>query len=161
MNESWTGHAVVTDLRWLAYGLGCTGLVLLTHAVLRLVRSRADQLVLPVASFLLILGLVNLYAWETRDANAYVSAVALPALREYQTTISNDPSLPNAVRAEIVDALGLVPNELDYETSSDRFATVLDPGWLRTYNEAARRFETMLLILRLTSTYAGESGESS
>ncbi len=142
MNYGWTGRVVVTDLQWLSYALISAGLLFAAHALLRLQRSRADQLVLPVAAFLAVLGLVNTYAWETRDANAYISTVALPALRDYRESIAESRSLSPSQKAEILRTLRPVPNELDYERGSrGGFATVLDAGWLEAYNASARSFE--------------------
>ena len=141
MNASWTGRAAVTDLTWLRYALAFAAVLLGAHVLLRLQRSRADQLMLPAASFLVLLGLVNIHVWETRDANAYVSTSALPALREYRAAIAEDRSLAPGRRDEILRALGAVPNELDYERRSGRFATVLNADWLARYNAAVRRFE--------------------
>lgn len=140
MNAAWTGRVHVSDFVWLAYGVVVLGALLEAHVLLRLQRSRADELVLPVAAFLASLGLVNVYVWEVRDANAYVSTVALPALRDYQSSLVEDRSLRPTRRVEIQYALGDIPNELDFETAS-RSATVLDGDWLRAYNRAARRFD--------------------
>ncbi len=140
MNVSWTGRAIITDFRWLAFALAFGGLLLLVHASLRALRSRSDQLMLPVAAFLVLLGLINIYVWEARDANAYISTVALPVLRDQNAALANDPSLSPTRREEIKAALGPVPNELGYEAGGGRHATVLDSGWLDSYNAAARRF---------------------
>lgn len=140
MNADWTGRVVVSDFRWLVYGIVLAGALFEAHVMLCLQRSRADELILPVAAFLVSLGLVNVYVWETRDANAYVSTVALPALREYEVSLAKDRSLAATRRVEIQYALGAIPNELSFETDS-RSATVLDGDWLRAYNGAVRRFE--------------------
>lgn len=141
MNASWTGRGLVTDLHWLFYGLVFAGAVLGAHAVLRLQQSRVDELVLPVAAFLTALGLVNVYVWETRDANAYVTTVALPALRDYQD------SLAASKREHLAQALGPIPNEIEFERRPGRFATILNPEWLAAYNDAARRLETVRAAL--------------
>src|SRR5713226_8428055 len=46
MNASWTGHATVTDLRLLPLASVFVAAILLAHLLLRLQRSRADQLFL-------------------------------------------------------------------------------------------------------------------
>jgi len=66
INESWTGNAVLADSRWAGYAGVFSGALLAAHGLLRLQRSRGDQLLLPVAAFLAVLGLINVYVRETR-----------------------------------------------------------------------------------------------
>jgi hypothetical protein len=79
MNASWTGDARFSSAEWLQPALGLSAALLVAHVLLRLQRSSADEFVLPIAAFLCALGLINVDVWEKRDANAYVSTVALPA----------------------------------------------------------------------------------
>jgi len=142
MNDSWTGHAVVTNVHWLLFALLLVAGLALAHLLLCLMRSCADETLLPVAALLVALGLVNIYVWETRDADAYISTVALPKVTAYAQAVEADRSIPGGRRAAILDALGPVPNALVYERERrNRFATVLNSGWLDAYNESARRFE--------------------
>ena len=144
MNLSWTGRAAMSNLDWLHYSALCTGAFFAAQALLHLLSGRrADSFLLPIAAFLASLGAINLYVWETRDANAYVSTVALPALREFeQSTLGNAKLTPNQ-KARILTTLGPIPNELDYERQGLGTATVLDRGWLATYNASARRFASL------------------
>jgi cell division protein FtsW (lipid II flippase) len=133
MSFSWTGAPALGSLDWLPFPAVFVGLLLLAHLLLRAQRSRADQAVLPVAAFLALLGLLNTYVWETRDANAYVTTVALPAMRAFQT------DQRKSVRIQVS-----IPNELTYEHAHpDGSATVLDDGWLASYNAAAQRFDRL------------------
>jgi peptidoglycan/LPS O-acetylase OafA/YrhL len=93
MNESWTGRAHLIGHAWALFGLGLVAALWSAHALLRLQGSRADQMLMPVAAFLSAIGLVGLYVWETRDDNAYVSTVAVPALERYRAAIEADPAL--------------------------------------------------------------------
>ena len=145
MNASWTGDARFTNLEWLRYALVFSGAVLACHVLLRIQRSSVDELVVPVAALLCALGLINIYVWETRDANAYVSTVALPAVRDYQGSIAHSRSLAPRLRREILATLRTVPNELEYETGS-RAATVLEPRWVAAYNATVRRFAAATVL---------------
>ena len=69
INDSWTGRAEITDLHWLTVSAAFSGALGLTHLFLRSHRQ-VDQLLLPVAALLVGLGLINIYVWEVRDANA-------------------------------------------------------------------------------------------
>jgi penicillin-binding protein A len=123
VHASWTGRPRLTDIDWAAYGIVFGAALAASQLLLRRARRRVDPLVLPVAAFLALLGLLNLYAWELRDANAYVSTEALPALRSSGLE------------------LGVIPNELDYERPREgRYATVLDDGWRRAVETAIRRY---------------------
>jgi peptidoglycan glycosyltransferase len=147
MNASWTGHALFTDLWWLAFGGVFACALLSAHLLLRIQRTHADQVVLPAAALLMLLGLLNVYVAETRDANAYVTTVALPSIRSYQASAANNAALALEHRADILKRLASTPNELTYERdprnrSRDRFATVLDGGWLGAYNRVVRRLRS-------------------
>jgi penicillin-binding protein A len=149
MNYSLTGQARLADYQWLVFALAFSATLLVAHLLLRLQRSRVDQILLPVAAFLVALGLINIYVWETRDSNAYVSTVALPALRDYQASIANDRSTSVREKRASLESIGPVPNELDYERNEDnrshnRFATVLNSGWLETYNSSVKRLHSWL-----------------
>ncbi len=149
VNYSLTGHARFASHKWLVFALTFSAALLAAHLLLRLQRSRVDQLLLPVAAFLTALGLINVYVWEVRDSNAYVSTVALPALREYKASIAGDRSMDARERRASLESIGPVPNELDYERdeqnrSRDRFATVLDSHWLETYNGFANHLQGWL-----------------
>ena len=144
MNQSWTGLAPVADLQWLPFALVFVLALLLAHLLLRLQRSRVDQMLLPVVGFLVALGLINIYVWETRDANAYISTVALPTIREYRESIAKDPSLSVVQRTTILDRLDPIPSELEFEGDAQQgFATVLNSRWLETYNESVGRFSAL------------------
>lgn len=133
VNETWTGRVAFADVRWLEFALLTVGALFAAHLLLRLLRSRADELVLPVAAFLAALGLVNLYVWELRDADAYVSTVALPALRG----LGDDPATA-AERRELRRWLGPVPNELSATSPN-----VLDPAWRNAYDGVAERYAAL------------------
>jgi penicillin-binding protein A len=139
MTESWTGKARLTGSDWVLPPLLLAAALLGAHALLVAQRSRVDEFVLPVAGLLCALGLVNVYVWETRDANSYVSTVALPVVRDYQQSLRRDASLEPAERMRILATLGAVPNELTFEEPR-RSATVLEPRWLAAYNGVARRY---------------------
>jgi peptidoglycan glycosyltransferase len=144
MHLSWTGTAAITNLDWLHYSALCIAALCSSQALLHLVSGRsADRLLIPVAAFLASLGAINLYVWETRDANAYVSTVALPALRDFEDSTARDMALSRAQKMQILRALGPVPNELEYERLGLGTATVLDRGWVETFNASARRASSL------------------
>jgi peptidoglycan glycosyltransferase len=146
MNFGWTDRILIADLRWALFSAVFAAGLYVAHLLLRLQKSNADQLLLPLAAFLMGLGLINIYVWEVRDANAYVSTVALPAMREYRESVLEDPSLSSEDKASMVEELGSIPNELVYETNAAgrSLATVLDGRWLKKYNESAGRFEALV-----------------
>ena len=91
MNYSWTGHAFMSDWRWLALPVAIVTAVLVAHIALRVAGSRLDQVVLPVVAAPSLLGLINVYVWEVRDANAYISGQALPSMHQYLGELADAP----------------------------------------------------------------------
>ncbi len=148
INDSWTGRASISDLHWLTVSAAFSGSLGLAHVFLRAHRQ-VDQLLLPVAALLVGLGLINIYVWEVRDANAYISTVALPELRAYEESIVRDPALTASQREQVISTLGQIPNELSYEIDADGFATgrsatVFAADWLESYQESVEQYQASL-----------------
>jgi len=156
MNYSWTGHAFISDWRWLALPAAVVTAVFVAHITLRIAGSRLDQVVLPVFAVLSLLGLISVYVWEVRDANAYISGQALPSMHQYLGDLADAPAdlassatqtnavlkAPDATKA----LLASVPEETAYEldpvrSGRDMYATALNLKWVRAYNEAVERFD--------------------
>jgi cell division protein FtsW (lipid II flippase) len=150
MNSSWVGRPAVTNWHWLRLAAPFILAVAASHCLLRATKSRLSQIVLPVASALALLGLLTVYVWEVRDANAYISTAGLPAMREYAAHAEQVAS--SADDADAVAAFReSLPDEVSYELDADnvasgRYATALNAEWVRSYNEAVRRFESTVVL---------------
>lgn len=145
MNQSWTGHVMVTDFYWVAFGGVFVAGLSICYLLLYLQNSLSHIRLLSIASFLVLLGLISIYVWEAKDANADISTEALPQMRAHRDSIVEDSSMTQEQRTTLLRLLDPVPNELEYESEPDhllngRFATVLNPDWLDRYNDSARRF---------------------
>ena len=145
MNQSWTGQVMVTDFYWVAFGGVFVAGLSICYLLLHLQSSLSHIRLLSIASFLVLLGLIGIYVWEAKDANAYISTEALPQMRAYRDSIVDDSSMTQAQRTTLIRLIDPVPNELDYEGEpehllNEKFATVLNSDWLDHYNDSARRF---------------------
>lgn len=120
VNRSWTGTTAPLDGDWLRFGLVLSLLWANGLALLLFGRGRPAERMVPLlfVGLLMSFGAAQVYGWELRDANAYVSSVALPELR---AELGNDA----------------VPSEVSFEAETGTAAIITNREWLRTFNSTA------------------------
>jgi cell division protein FtsW (lipid II flippase) len=147
MNYSWTGKWLVADWSWLALAAAFVGALTAACLLLWLQQPSRDQWMLCAVAALVALGLINLYVWEARDANAYVSTVGLPELRILERSVGEDTSLSDEAKERFKRVLGTIPNELEFEAAHLGRAIVVNPNWLHAYNDSVDRVSEALTAL--------------
>ena len=154
LSRNWgAGGIEVANWWWLAYALGFSAALWAVHGAFRYWRFDVDDVILAVVGVAMLLGLLNVWIWETRDANAFVSQVALPEMRAFEQRVQADPDLDPALREGIIEALGVVPDELG-EAAAGRPANVLHQSWVDGFNAARDRYQaaTELAPTRIPTT---------
>lgn len=141
LGRNWGSPGAVANWTWLGYALVFSAVLWLVHAAFRRWRFDVDDVILAVVGAVMLLGLLNVWIWETRDANAFVSQVALPEMRQFQQQVTADPDLdldPDR-RDQILARLGPVPDELARAENAQP-ANVLHQEWVEEFNRARNRY---------------------
>lgn len=138
LNHAWGVEEVrFTSWSWLMYATAFSLALVIAHLCFRRFNPTADQVILPIVAVAMLVGLLNVWVWETKDANAFVSSVALPQIREFEALVTVGEGLEEADRTVLLARLGEVPNELSFD---DGPASVLNPAWVAEFNSARQRY---------------------